>query len=96
MNQYRPGDTITLTTNITLAGVPVNPSTVTLTIQPAGGGTQIVETVSPSTIVGTYSYDYTLASSPPATQGVWRYRYTASGSTGGSGTGQFLIGAPTF
>jgi hypothetical protein len=95
MNLYRPGDTVAMTADITVGGAPEDASLVTVTIQPPGGS-QMSFTCAPSAVYGTYSYYYTLPLTPVAAPGIWKYRFTASGSTGGSGTGSFLVGPPTF
>ena len=95
MNSYQPGDTVRLTTTVTSLGVLTNPSIISVAVQPPGGVATVYSSPTNDS-VGSYHQDFLVPIAPVATPGLWRYRWTASGTIAGVGEGQFLVRALSF
>jgi len=92
MNSYLPGSSVRISTTVTVLGVLTNPSGMELQVCPSGGSYTIYSSpVNDSP--GAYHQDILIPSGSP---GLWKYRWTASGSAAGVAEGAFLVGTLNF
>jgi uncharacterized protein YfaS (alpha-2-macroglobulin family) len=90
MNSYQPGDTVRLSSSITILGALQNPSGIEVQVQPPGG-VVVVYSSPTNDSAGNYHQDFVVPTNPVAPSGLWKYRWTASGSAAGVGEGAFLV-----
>jgi hypothetical protein len=88
MTSYDVGDLVRLSVIFTdIAGVPADPTTVSLRVRRAGSTTTYASATNPAT--GEYYQDVSID-----TAGVWIYRWIGSGAIVAAEEGQFFVRTP--
>ena len=88
MAQYAVEETVRLTVTFTdkLTNLPVNPTTVTLTLIPPGSGPQVITDGIVNDSTGVYHYDLDVNA-----QGQWLYRWQGTGTAIASSGNNFFL-----
>ena len=95
MNQYQPGNLVTLTANFTnQAGVATDPTTITLRVtDPLGVETDYTYALAQITKLSVGQYSMALA---VLTAGYWNYRWEGTGTVYAAQETRFLVSASAF